>query len=71
MRQDLSADGQGLAGKALEMTGNLKSEGLSIKGSLKELELEGTVDLTDSGVRYADLLNKPRGTALRIGRTPA
>ena len=51
----------------LEMTGNLKSEGLSIEGNLKELELEGTVDLTDSGVRYADLLNKPRGTALRIG----
>jgi len=52
---------------ALEMTGNLKSEGLSIKGTLKDLELEGTLDLTDSGVRYADLLNKPRGTALRIG----
>lgn len=51
---------------ALELTGNLKSEGLSVKGNLKELELEGALDLTDSGVRYADLLNKPRGTTLRI-----
>ena len=50
----------------LELTGNLKSEGLSIKGNLKELELEGTLDLTDSGVRYADVLKKPRGTAFRI-----
>ncbi len=51
----------------LEMTGSLKSEGLSIEGTLKELELKGTVDFTDSGIRYAELLNKPRGTALRIG----
>ena len=51
---------------ALRLTGNLKSERLSIKGNLKELEVEGTLDLTDSGVHYADLLNKPPGTALRI-----
>ncbi len=52
--------------KALGLTGNLKSEGLSIKGNLTGLAAEGTLDLTDSGVRYADLLNKPRGKALRI-----
>ncbi len=51
---------------ALEITGNLKSEGLSIKGNLKELETRGTLDFTDSGVRYAGVLDKPRGTALRI-----
>lgn len=52
--------------EALRLTGTLKSEGLSIKGNLKELAAEGTLDLTDSGVRYADLLKKPRGKALRI-----
>ena len=51
---------------ALELTGNLKGKGLSIKGDLKELAAEGTLDLTDSGVRYAEVLNKPRGTALRV-----
>ena len=53
--------------EALELTGRFKSEGLSIKGNLKELAAEGILDLTDSSVRYADILKKPRGTALRIG----
>ena len=51
---------------ALDLTGTLQSRGLSLKGSLEELKLTGTLELTDSGLKYGDVLNKPRGTALRL-----
>ena len=51
---------------ALDLTGTLQTRGLSLKGSLEELKLAGTLDLTDSGLQYGDVLNKPRGTVLRL-----
>ena len=51
---------------ALDLTGTLQSRGLSLKGSLEELKLTGTLNLTDSGLKYGDVLNKPRGTVLRL-----
>ena len=52
--------------KALDLAGSLKAEGVSIRGTLEELDVAGTLDLTDSGLKYAGVLNKPRSMALRI-----
>ena len=52
--------------EALDLTGSLQSQGLSLKGSLKALAVKGTLDLTDSGLKYGDTLNKPQGTLLRL-----
>ena len=51
---------------ALALTGTLQSRGLSLKGKLEELRVTGTLNLTDSGLKYGDALNKPRGTVLRF-----
>ncbi len=52
--------------KALEVTGSLKGDGLAVKGTLKSLHVTGALDLTDSGLKYAGVLDKPRSTTLRI-----
>ncbi len=52
--------------EALALTGTLRSRGLSLKGKLEELGVTGTLNLTDSGLKYGDALNKPRGTVLRF-----
>ena len=51
---------------ALTLTGTFQSRGLSLKGKLEELSVKGTLNLTDSGLKYGDALNKPRGTVLRF-----
>ena len=51
---------------ALTLTGTFQSRGLSLKGKLEELRVTGTLNLTDSGLKYRDALNKPRGTVLRL-----
>ncbi len=53
--------------KTLDLAGNLKAEGVAVKGTLAELDVAGTLDLTDSGLKYAGVLNKPRSMVLRIG----
>ena len=52
--------------EALDLTGTVRSRGLSLKGSLEELRITGALDLTDSGLKYGDALGKPRGTVLRL-----
>ena len=52
--------------KALDLAGSLKAEGVAIKGTLAELDVAGTLDLTDSGLKYAGVLNKPRSMVLRV-----
>ena len=52
--------------KALDLAGNLKAQGVAIRGTLEELDVAGTLDLTDSELKYADVLNKPRSMVLRI-----
>ena len=48
------------------LTGTLKSSGLSLQGGLEAMAVSGPIDLTDSGLDYGDVLNKPRGAALRL-----
>ena len=52
--------------KALDLAGSLKAEGVAVKGTLEELDVAGTLDLTDSELKYAGVLNKPRSMVLRV-----
>lgn len=52
--------------EALGLKGTLQTRGLALKGSFTELRVAGTVDLTDSELTYGGVLNKPRGTTLRL-----
>ena len=52
--------------EALGLKGTLQTRGLALKGSLTELRVAGAVDLTDSELTYGGVLNKPRGTTLRL-----
>lgn len=48
------------------LTGTLESRELSLKGNLEEMAVSGAVDLTASGFKIGDALNKPRGTVFRL-----
>lgn len=50
----------------LKLTGALRAEGLALKGTLKDLALDGALDLTRTGLSYGDKVRKPSGTALRF-----
>ena len=51
----------------LALTGALRTEGLALKGTLKDLGFDGDLDLTRTGLRYGDDVRKPPDTALRLG----
>ena len=48
------------------LTGTLESRKLSLKGSLEEMAVSGALDLTASGFKIGNALNKSRGTVFRL-----
>ena len=51
----------------LELAGALRTERLALKGTMKDLAFDGTLDLTKTGLSYGDTARKPAGTVLRVG----
>ena len=60
----LKAAAPRLLSKTLELSGPLRVKDLKVKGTLKDLALNGEFDGTESAVRYGKSFNKPAGMPL-------
>ena len=52
--------------ETLALAGTLRTQGLALKGTPKDMAVRGALDFTHSGLKYGDAFDKPPGTALRL-----
>ncbi len=52
--------------ETLGLTGTFQTQGLTLKGTPKDLAVTGALELTHSGVQYGDGIDKRPGMALRL-----